>query len=259
MKTIDFPSLALALTEDVWSDRQLQVSKDVQIKIRTVWMGSGNNTEFSKELQRRIVPIPIQPREENPSERNKWRCAPLTLEEWAAKHRRQLLTHCLTICQNWIAEGCPKGTKTMGSYEVYARVMGGILESAGIIGFLDNLKTVSSKTSDRESMRWRALVSAWVKAYPSKPVTAGEVFDLIFGVGADVGIPDLQVAFSDIIGEGSVLSRKQRLGHALAKQVDRIWADRRITLSSVKSRGSSPTYQLSDPTDTEDAGPFSSE
>jgi hypothetical protein len=56
--------------------------------------------------------------------------------------------------------------------------------------------------------------------------------------------PELQVEFADILGDGSVLSQKQRLGNALRKQEDRVWGDLRIIRSDQKTGRGSLLYRL---------------
>lgn len=247
MVPIDSASFAAVLTQDNWADRTLGISKDVSLKITQVWMGAGNNTEFSKELIRRIAPISLRTPQQDPSARTGFRCEPDTLEEWARKRRRQLLEACLILCQNWVADEMTSGKQIMGSYESYSKVMGGILASAGIAGFLGNLK-IKVEAVDRESVRWAGLVPEWHRVHGAKPVTSGELYDLIFGDSSALpGIVELQVSFADLLGDGSALSKKQKLGNALMKQVDRVWGDHRIVTTTVKGRGGVTTYKLIDP------------
>ena len=61
--------LSKAVTDLIWNDRLLGLNKKVSIPVRVVWMATGNNINWSRELSRRIVPIRIIPLTENPSER----------------------------------------------------------------------------------------------------------------------------------------------------------------------------------------------
>ena len=58
---------------------------------------------------------------------------------WVRANRGRLVAACLTLCRAWIAAGRPRGTRSIGSYEAWAQVMGGVLGVAGIEGFLGNL------------------------------------------------------------------------------------------------------------------------
>ena len=231
---VDSGNLALALTQPYWQDRVLGGNTEVRLKITCVWMASGNNIEWSKELARRIVPIRLVAPNEDPSERTGFRHDPL--EVWEAENRPELLRACLVLCQNWIAKGRPPGSRTMGSYESYARVVGGILEAAGIGEFLGNRAAVTGK--DRESTRWPALVVAWEREKGRLATSGGELWEIIRGDA------DLSVAFADILGDGKELSQKQRLGHQLAKQQDRVWSGLRIKRCTAKTTSGSPLYRV---------------
>jgi hypothetical protein len=243
---IDSANLAAALTQPIWKDRELGVSRDVVIHIRCVWMGSGNNIELSKELDRRTTSIRLKTPIENPSERTGFWCETQgghpTLEAWAAAHQKDLLRACLILCRHWFVEDKPAGKYTMGSYEEYARVMGGILDCAGIPDFLGNRTKKAGK--DRESLRWGALVEAWHAAREKLVTSTADLHTIISGN------EDLTSAFAEIM-EGSLLGQKQKLGKALQKQEDRIWGKWRIVRSAAKGHGGTIIYRLADPAETE--------
>jgi hypothetical protein len=136
------------------------------------------------------------------------------------RERRLLVRACLTLCQNWIAQGKPEGKKTLGSYEVYARVLGGILEAAEVAGFLDN--KVKPVDRDQTSSCWPALVAAWWRERDTRLTSAGDLHNLI---GQNT---DLTEAFADVLGDGQSSSQKKRLGKALARNEDRVWGGFRI-------------------------------
>jgi hypothetical protein len=249
---VESASLASALTQPRWHDRILGGNSEAGIKVQCTWMSSGNNVEFSRELARRIVPIRLVAPIENPSERTGFRHDPL--EAWMAQNRLGLLRACLVLCGAWNAAGRPAGAQRMGSYEAYARVLGGILDVAGVPGFLANRRKFSGK--DRESNRWPALVELWYGAHEYRLVSVTDIYDLIFGYsnanGArDGGDPDLQITFHDIVGDGGELSQKQKLAHALGRQEWRVWSGRRITKSDAKAPNGSNLYRLADPEEGE--------
>lgn len=234
MVPIDSANLALALTQPEWRDRILGGNREARIKIRCTWMASGNNVEWSKELIRRVVPIRLIAPTENPSERTGFKHDPL--ERWAAANRVALLRACLTLCRNWLVEDRTPGRQVMGSYEEYARVLGGILDAACVPGFLANRKRGMGK--DRESLRWAALVEVWAREIGAVTTAASHLYDII------VANRDLNISFADIMGEGKELSQKQKLGNALQKQLGRVWGNHRIIRSAQKGTGGTVRYRL---------------
>jgi putative DNA primase/helicase len=232
---VDSGTLAMLLTAPFYCDRILGGNKEARIRIHTVFMSSGNNVFFSRELTRRIVPIDLLAATENPSLRTGFRHDPL-IEAFVAPRRQDLLHACLLLCQNWIAMGKPPGKQVMGRYEGYARTLGGILDCCGVKGFLANRSKMIGKNT--ESTRWQALVTQWEKAHGTSMITSGDLYDLIIRGG------DLAVAFAEIIGDGKELSQRQRLGKALEKQDGRIWGEWRIHRTSARARNGAPVYRL---------------
>jgi hypothetical protein len=83
----------------------------------------------------------------------------------------------LVLVRHWIAAGRPLGTKTLGSYERWAAVMGGILRAAGIPGFLGNLDALYDE-ADTEGAMWRELVDTWWDKYRDGEVGVAGLFTL---------------------------------------------------------------------------------
>jgi hypothetical protein len=232
---IDSGVLALALTAPYYVDRKLGGNEEARIRIQTVFMSSGNNVMFSRELTRRIVPIELVATSENPSMRTGFKHDPL-IEGFIQPRRRDLLRACLILCQHWIAQGKPLGKQTMGRYETYARTMGGILDSIEIPGFLDNRSKLIGRNV--ESTRWPALVAAWHTAHAETMVTSADLWKTI------ASNQDLHVAFADIVGDKGELSQKQRLGRAIEKQTNQVWGDWRIVRTDIRVRNGSAVYRL---------------
>lgn len=241
---IDSGVLALALTQAVWSARMLHTNDQSRLRINTVWMGTGNNIQWVDELSRRVVPISLLASEENPADRQGFRHNPL--EAWLVANRRELLVACLILCRNWFARGCPAGSRSLASYENYARVMGGILEACGVEGFVSN--QVRPGSSNQASARWPALVEVWWRIHGTKPTGVGQLHEMITGDGPAMGsgYPDLQEAFAEELSGPTAISQRQKLGHVLRDQKDQVWGDKRIVLSTAKGRGGALLYRLAD-------------
>src|SRR5262249_41388783 len=96
----DSPSLASALTQRFWTDGILGGNKEACVKVSCVFLATGNNVGFSRELARRVVPVRLLAGEEDPSSRTGFRHDPL--EAWARANRRALVGACLTLCRHWV-------------------------------------------------------------------------------------------------------------------------------------------------------------
>ena len=117
---------------------------------------------------------------------------------------------------NWLARGAqPFTERTLGSFEVWARVIGGVLRDAGIEGFLQGRRRMHGE-ADRDSASWAAFFEAWWREYGDRPMTAGE----LLAVAED--------ALPEVIGNGSDRSRSTRLGLALGRKRGRVFAGLRF-------------------------------
>jgi hypothetical protein len=130
---------------------------------------------------------------------------------WVRANRPRLVAACLTLCQAWIAAGKPRVSRTIGSYENWAQIIGGVLEVAGIPDFLGNLDEMM-EASDSEGAVWRSFVSAWWDRFGTAEVGTGDLFSL--ATDCEPLLP---------LGSGNEKSQRTRLGKALGKMRDRVF------------------------------------
>ncbi|MCZ6623585.1 MAG: hypothetical protein O7B35_05055 [Deltaproteobacteria bacterium] len=179
-------SLAAALTEPYWSDRILGISKMVTLPVRCIWVTTATNPVFSPEISRRSIRCRIDPDCQRPWERPAADFKHPDLKKWADEHRAALVRAALTLIQSWIVAGQPLWKeRTLGSYEEWAMTMGGILRTAGIKGFLENLDDFYA-ASDTEGEIWELLVGKWWSRFHQKSVGAGELFPLALESGIEI-------------------------------------------------------------------------
>ena len=138
-KAVASTALASAMTELSYEARILGRTAMVEVDVRTVWVFTGNNITGTRELLRRFILIPLDADAVNADKRvpdGGWHHADLT--GWVEANRPELVHALLTIIQSWVAEGMVrlKPKENQGSFEDWAAVMGGILDNAGIEGFL---------------------------------------------------------------------------------------------------------------------------
>ena len=152
--------LAQALTAATWQDRILGVSTMANFPNVITWMSLGNNVQVKGDVTRRVYRIALRPRYANPQDRpaETFRHpgqSGLDLGSWTRKHRAELMTAILTLVRAWFAKGAPRPKRgvSFGSFEVWEKIVGGIVETAGLTGFLDNLKVWRSE-SDFDTQYW---------------------------------------------------------------------------------------------------------
>ncbi len=238
---LDSSALAAALTAPFWEDRILGQSEMTRLPIRCAWVATGNNPTFSNEMARRLVRIRLDAHSDQPWRRDSFRHPDLMV--WVRANRGRLVAACLTLCQAWIVAGRPRGGRSIGSYEIWAQTLGGVLEVAGIEGFLGNLDEMMA-ASDSEGGAWRAFVQTWWDRFGTAEVSASDLFG-----HARIADPPLQ------LGGRDENAQRIRFGLALKKLRDRAFriSDRMVHVRPAATSHNAQRWRLT-PSPKCDAG-----
>ena len=151
-----------------------------------------------------------------PADERSWKHHPLL--GWAAEHRSELVWATLVLAQNWIVTGRPRFSgRTLGSYEAWSSVVGGILEAADIEGFLGReALNEFYEAADIEGSVLRTFVSAWSEKFGENEVGIAELFPVALeSEGFD-------------LGKGSDRSQRTVLGKRLLGLRDCVIGDYRL-------------------------------
>ncbi|MBS3900197.1 MAG: hypothetical protein KGZ54_11875 [Dethiobacter sp.] len=222
--------LEAALTTLTWSGRRLGKSETVYIPNRATWLATGNNIELSDEMARRTIPIRLDAGVERPEDRAKFKHE---LPTWAYRNRPQLVSACLSVIESWIDAGQPQSTPTLGRYEAWAKVMGGLVGFAGYGGFLSNRKRLQGQ-ADSETQEWTATVKIWWELHKERPITATDLFEVL----------KEHSLLLDLWGGRAKTGALQRIGHALSRKRDRVYGDLTIRTAGHDSLNRSNAYRL---------------
>ena len=224
-------NLSMVLTSKYFEDRILGSSRMVRVRNRATWLATGNNVELSDEVVRRTLLIRLDAKVERPEDRTGFKHADLAT--WATTNRTRLVAACLSIITAWAERGMPAGSATMGSFEEWASVMGGILEVAGVPGFLANRDSLHS-ASDRQSQEWVAFCQAWWEKFSGLAVTAKQ----LFGLAKETDL------LLDLWGGRSALGGQQRVGHALGAMRGRVFGQFKIEIAGRDGASRNRAYRL---------------
>ena len=224
-------SMAAALTTITWRGRVLGRSEMLDIPNNATWLATGNNVEVSDEVARRIALIRLDSGVERPEERIGFRHPDLL--GWARNRRRRIVSAALSIVRQWLDAGAPRGRAVFGGFESWAAVMGGILDVAGVDGFLGNRDYLYA-VSDLESREWDALCAAWHVAHSNRPVRTTDVL----AVAKDNAL--LMPLWADRTERGAQTS----FGRALRERRDRVFGGFRIRFAGESSAARASTYAL---------------
>lgn len=220
---LDSPSLASALTSDVWSDRVLGATRNIDLPNRALWIATANNPPLTEEIARRCVRIRLDTKKDRPWEGREFRHKDLI--GWAMGRRKDLVRAVLVLVRAWLAERRPEPGVTLGSFESWAQVVGGILANAEVKGFLGNLNELYD-AADSETAEWRAFVMAWWEEHHIAWVQSRNLHTLAAEQGHLMAV----------LGDGTTRSQQIRLGKALGTMRGRQLGDLRIAKRASRSR-----------------------
>lgn len=191
-RVIDSGELAAALTAGKWRDRIIMSSDVALIPMKALWVFAGNNLSFTHELMRRNVPIRMDAAVPRPaSDRGRKDFKHMPLQDWLLDNRLRLVWSCHVLVQNWIDTWDRKVVETehgpietvfdkkwgngkLLSFDHYAGVMSGILDTAGIPGFLANIEDYLAQ-QDVEHNSFEELAQRMYENYPTTLMTAKDI------------------------------------------------------------------------------------
>lgn len=230
-RALNSAALAAAITARSWVDRILGLSKNVRLQNNVVWILTGNSPKFTTELSRRSVRIFLDPKTDRPWERTGFRHA--DLPRWVTDHRGELVRAVLILVQAWIAKGRPPSDKVLGTFEAWARTIGGILDVAGIAGFLED-RNLIHEDLDAESQEWREFVAAWDERFGASERGVKELLEFC----------DAHELLASAIRGELPKARETSLGRQLVQRADSVIGDFMIRMASSSARKHGRRYQV---------------
>ena len=187
---VDNSDLALIATAGCYNDRLLGESSEVEMRVRALMAFTGNTSlSFSKEINRRIVPIRLDANAVDPARERgagtpfRFKYDPLGGDAgWLAQNRRKLVWSYHTIIQRWLDQGRPMWTGTApGSFTGWARTIGGVLMASGLdpqgTGFLSNVSSYL-QVKNTEKSDASGFVQRWYEEYGTGELTPQDLIML---------------------------------------------------------------------------------
>ena len=162
------PALDAAITSAYFKDRLTGTGEMVTAPVRCVWVATANNAELTEDAVTRAIVIDIDPESENPDTRE-FKSDP---KAFIRANRARVCGAVITLVRAWQGAGAPDYSGPHRCrFPQWARVIGGILETAQIAGFLDNLEEARENIGADEQSHWRDLVADWGEQFGSDAVT----------------------------------------------------------------------------------------
>ncbi len=222
-RTLGSPSLSAAVTAPVWDARVLGVSRNAGVAVRVTWIGTGNNIRLGGDMPRRAYWIRLDPLMAQPWERDGFRHPELL--KWVREHRGEIVAALLTMARSWYVADAPPGDLRLGSFECWSQTIGGVLDVAGVAGFLDNRADMLTQADD-DGPAWAGFLAECAQVFGDKPFT---VADVTAKIGDGLYGDKLRSALPDHLADAHADQHKsfaRRLGKAFASIDRRRFDDR---------------------------------
>jgi hypothetical protein len=233
--TLKAPKLSQMLTARTWSDRLLGQNKIIDLPQTAAWFVTGNNIQLAGDIARRSYWIRLNAGVAQPWLREGFRHP--DLKAWVRENRADLLACLFVMVRAWIVAGRPEWTgKKLGSFEEWSSAVGGILQFAGIEGFLDNGADLYD-SADQDVAQWDVFLGIWQGLERNDAITAAQLKKRLTdsGPGANPENFPFQAEMpAEII---AVIDKKGAvaLGLALKKRVDQMFPSGRMLIKEKDS------------------------
>jgi hypothetical protein len=207
---MDDDPLCRILTSGALMERLLGTQDAIDVPARGVWIATGNNALMSQDLIGRSIRVRLDSQTDTPEARQDFRHS--DIKAWTRARLDLLRSAALELCEAWVRAGRPYSGPRLGKFEAWSRVVGGVLEVAGVRGFLGN-REEQAEAADPERGEWRALLELWMGSqHRGAAMGAGDLAKIAVEHGLLLGV----------IGDGNEISRARRLGVAIQSRRGRV-------------------------------------
>ena len=169
---INSTALEAAITQEWLVARLLGGNKEMRAPNWIEYSLSANTgTSYTADLALRSVFVNLFYELENPNDRKFKK----NLHLWIRENRTSLLSAQYTLVRNWFEKGMPAGSTIFASFPDWARIVGGIMESAGYDPVVQN-DTLNATSGDRETADMKRLFEIAHEKWGQQWVKKGALF-----------------------------------------------------------------------------------
>lgn len=212
--TFDSPVIAGFLTAAIYKDRLLGQSATLEFENTMILFLTGRNVKIGGDIPRRTVLVEMEALDldklHNPTLRD---FKHSNIISWIKENRGTLVSKIFTMYRAWVLAGRPADkVPQIGKFEKWCDVVGGVLQFAGVNGFLCNRDTIWNEM-DSESDEWQEFAAAWYAAAGERKMKAIELQTMIRQHA------DLIHAMPDAVQKATARGAKS-VGRAISSQRD---------------------------------------
>jgi hypothetical protein len=171
-RPIEGDAISSILTQEEWQSRQLGANKLIRVATNALFLATGNNLEFRKDMATRVIQCRLDANVEAPEARRFKR----NLRKEVPAMRAELVVAALTILRAFVLAGRPGATELtpFGRYEEWSDLVRGALVWLDEADPCDTRANIEGRDSAREEQS--ALLSAWYyRLGVERAYTASEV------------------------------------------------------------------------------------
>lgn len=182
VKAFNNREILRATTSNQIGGRVLGATKTAEVANRFNWIATGNNPFITSEMERRICWVRMNAQMPDIQNR-KYRHPDFNV--WLKTNRAQIIGAILTLIQHWIVNtDCARFTeRKQASFEDWAAKVGGVLQAAGVEGFLDNRREAMLDMDDAATMMF---LRHWWKKTGQEPINPNDLFQEADNIGSDL-------------------------------------------------------------------------
>ena len=210
------------VTRETHSDRKLGANVEYNFpNILTISMSANTGLSYTPDIQYRSIFINLFLAIEDPNART---FKNPTLHQWIKEHRSEILSALFTLVRNWYEKGMPSCSKPFASFPEWMRVVGGILEAAGI-GIPQQNDALNSIGGNREEIAMKQFFETAFQKWPNEWTNKSEILNTIENRDAEGSMnPEegFEELFDFLIWNKNPSSARMRFGRLLSKYANRI-------------------------------------
>lgn len=169
-------TLAGLLTSAQWDDRKLGATEMISRPNDRLWVITGNNLSLGGDLVRRTVWVTIDPGVPNPHLRTGF--AIPDLEDWARRHRGELIRALLTLARAWVVAGRPTVPRAGDGFARWTEAVDGILTHAGVPGTFAHIESARQDVGADDD-DWADFLAAARASFGDRPWTVKELLERV--------------------------------------------------------------------------------
>ncbi|MCP4036596.1 MAG: bifunctional DNA primase/polymerase [bacterium] len=211
------PVLCSVLTQELWRDRVLGVSKTATVPTSSTWLATGNNLVFEGDITTRVIPCDLDPKQERPEERQ----FDVDLYKYVPAHRGQLVAAGLTVLRAYhVADRPDQGLSVFGRFENWSELVRNAVVWCGAAD--PNAGRARLETYDPVRRQLNTVLLAWRRVFESRPFTVAQVVDRLHAEDIDGAEQALKRELEQVAGDAAGQLDTRRLGAWLVSQEKRI-------------------------------------